>query len=397
MRFRSHAPAPPFEIGGEYLGGSGRHYLRDAFGAFELTGAGPLFSELREGDLITAHVHAVAANSFDLSGLKRVVEAAGPDFGSRPHAERFPRFVADVREFLIRSGLVECFTPTLVICPGLEPSLEPFQTELTRGQARRTVYLPTSPEVHLKKAIARGWHDVFDIKSCFRRGEFSPTHESEFLMLEWYRGFADLNLIERDLRAMLSHLNQRGWIQPAEITVTDFAFLFNELFGFELTPRTTRGELLTLSQRLGVESAADDTFNDLFHRVMIAHVEPAMAKRGPLIVKRFPPSQAALAKLDADGWADRFEFYWNGLEIANAFNEVNDPEEQVRRWAVEGNERARLGTSVVPEDPELITALRRGFPPTGGIALGLERLYMAAQAVADIRQLRLFSARELIP
>jgi lysyl-tRNA synthetase class 2 len=99
---------------------------------------------------------------------------------------------------------------------------------------------------------------------------------------------------------------------------------------------------------------------------------------------------AALARLTPDGWADRFELYWNGLEIANAFNEVTDPTEQRHRWNAEIAERARLGTALVPDDPELIRALEAGLPPSGGIALGVERLYMAINGVRDIRELRLF-------
>jgi lysyl-tRNA synthetase class 2 len=116
---------------------------------------------------------------------------------------------------------------------------------------------------------------------------------------------------------------------------------------------------------------------------------------GPLIVRDFPPSQAALAKITGQGWADRFEFYWEGLEIANAFNEVNDPVEQAHRWQLEQDERLHLGTTALPQDSGLIRALESGMPPTGGIALGLERLYMARYGVADIRELRLFSSDDL--
>jgi lysyl-tRNA synthetase class 2 len=216
-------------------------------------------------------------------------------------------------------------------------------------------------------------------------------------MLEWYRGFAGLELIEADLRALLQTLAEEGWIDGGAKTVTetDFATLFRRHFDFELKPSTDATELAGLCSRLAVHTTPDDSFNDLFHRLLVDRLEAEIAALGPALVKRFPPSQAALAKLDADGWADRFEFYWGGLEIANAFNEVNDPDEQSRRWTGEQQERARLGTSAVPQDPELIRALRRGMPPTGGIALGLERLYMACARVTDIRELRLFSAAEL--
>lgn len=302
------------------------------------------------------------------------------------HAASFAKFVNEVRAYLLEIGLQEVFTPSLVECPGLEPSLEPFATQVTRGKQSREAYLPTSPEIHLKKAMAMGLTDIFEIKACFRRGEFSPHHENEFLMLEWYRGFANLDLVIEDLRGMVK----------ADLTVTDFASLFREELSFELKPETSRDDLLNLCTSLSIHTHESDTFTDLFHRLMIEKIEPAMEKRGPLVVRRFPPEMAALARLDENGWADRFEFYWNGLEIANAFFEVTDPAEQKRRWDGEQTERKRLGTSSLPQDGTLIQALEKGLPPTGGIALGLERLYMATHKIKNIRDLRLFSANDLL-
>lgn len=217
-------------------------------------------------------------------------------------------------------------------------------------------------------------------------------------MLEWYRAFAGLKMIEDDLRELVKVLAEDGWVDGGlkdDATVTDWAALFKYHLNFILTPKTTADELKRLCDDLNVHTTADDTFNDLFHRLLVDRLEPEIAVMGPVIIKRFPPSQAALAKLDREGWADRFEFYWNGLEIANAFNEVNNPDEQKDRWAVEIAERKRLGSSEVPSDPGLIRALRKGFPPCGGIALGVERLYMACAKVDDIRELKLFSVAEV--
>jgi lysyl-tRNA synthetase class 2 len=221
------------------------------------------------------------------------VHAAQAERGRpRPHAPEFARFTGQVRAFLESRGLKEIFTPTLVACPGLEPSLEAFETKVTKGKETWTRYLPTSPEIHLKKAMALGWTDVFEIRSCFRRGEFSEQHANEFHMLEWYRGFADLELIIEDLRAMLKSL--KAETLPL---VTDFRALFKEILDFDLQPGTTREELAALAP----EAQENDTFTDIFHRIMIARIEPAMESMGPLIVRRFPPEMAALAKLDREG------------------------------------------------------------------------------------------------
>lgn len=398
-RFRFLKPLAPFQLGGEYLGREGQHYLKDALGSIELEGAPEIFNGLSDGDLVVVKVieadeFAVVAGRLDI-----YVKAEAPyNVPPKPHAARFALFLNRVRDYFLSHGFNEVATPTLVRCPGLEPSLEPFVTEAAFGRLREKVYLPTSPEIHLKKAIAAGWTDIFEIKNCFRKGEFSTHHDNEFAMLEWYRAFAGLNMIEEDLRDLLQVLGDEGWVDgglKSGVTVTDFAALFKYHLNFILTPKTGAEELKRLCDDLDVHTTADDTFNDLFHRLLIDRLEPEIALMGPVIIKRFPPSQAALAKLDKDGWADRFEFYWNGLEIANAFNEVNNPDEQKKRWAAEMAERARLKTTEVPADPGLIRALRKGMPPCGGIALGVERLYMACAKVNDIRELKLFSVAEV--
>jgi lysyl-tRNA synthetase class 2 len=397
-RFRHFKPTPPFELGGEYTRFGNRHFLKNASDVIQFSGPDENVGSLNPGDLVVLQVKAADEVCLLVDKVDLMVRAvAGGTMGAKPHATRFTDFLAEVRKFFVAGGFNEILTPTLVGCPGLEPSLEAFSTEIVYGSARHTAYLPTSPEIHLKKALAEGWTDIFEIKNCFRKGEFSAHHEAEFLMLEWYRGFADLDMIETDLRNLLGTLDQAGWIEggPVQIQTTDFATLFRDAIGFELTPRTSGHELRRLCHDVHVDMAANDTFDDLFHRLLIERIEPQMERMGPTIVRRFPPSQAALAKLDEEGWADRFEFYWRGIELANAFNEVVDPAEQERRWNLEMKERARLGTSTLPTDPGLINALKKGIPPTGGIAMGLERLYMACTGVNEIKELRLFSARNL--
>lgn len=407
QRYRLLKPKAPCELGGILERVGERFLLMDAHGSVELEGSAEIFSGINTGDLVVVHI--LQGDEFSVqSDRVRLVHrnsATFPQRGlSRPHAIRFAAFVQRVRDFFLERGLTEVLTPTLVRCPGLEPSLEPFATEVALGRLRSTAYLPTSPEIHLKKAMARGWSDIFEIKNCFRKGESSAHHENEFLMLEWYRGFDDLTLVEQDLRELVSTLAEEGWVIGAEvgqatgsvaIGSTDFAELFRDVLQFKLTPETTIEELRGLCEWLGIHHIAGDSFNDLFHRILIDRIEPHLAQRGPTLVHRFPPSQAALARFDEDGWADRFEFYWRGLEIANAFNEVTDPDEQLLRWQKELEERRHLGTSPLPIDEELIEALRRGIPPAGGIALGVERLYMACTGVEDIQELRLFSARDL--
>jgi lysyl-tRNA synthetase class 2 len=399
QRFRREKPSAPFELGGIFHRAGGVCTLSDALGTVELQGDAAELKKLNPGDLVAVRV--TQASEFSVFCDKVIRHHKGMGFGApgiSTHIARFPIFVQRVREFFIERGLHEVLTPSLVRCPGLEPTLEPFSVELTLGKRRTTAYLPTSPEISLKKAMALGWTDIFEIKSCYRNGEFTTHHASEFLMLEWYRAFDNLALIEEDLRVLLNVLAKEGWVKDGalvKVENTDFAAIFKLLFDYTLTPRTTREELEQLCKELSIHHIPGDNFNDLFHRIIIDRIEPFLAKKGPTIVRGFPPSMAALAKFDSQGWADRFEFYWKGLEIANAFNEVTDPDEQMQRWQIEMKERRRIGTSTVPHDPDLINALKLGLPPSGGIALGIERLYMACAWVEEIRDLRLFAERDL--
>lgn len=292
-------------------------------------------------------------------------------------------FLNQVRQFFIHRGFTEIETPSLVVCPGFEPALEPFSSELKCGSNSRELFLPTSPEIHLKKALCFGLTDIFEIKSCYRNGEISEHHQPEFHMLEWYRAYSDLELVIDDLCELVQTV---GGEKP---TVTTFRALLKEHAGVDLTPQTERTDLWNWCIEQNLQPDSNDTWNDLFHRLWIDRIETKLTK--PTIVRDFPPSMAALARRKEDGWADRFEFYWNGLEIANAFHEVNDPGEQLERWQGEQAERRRLGTRALPMDDELLEKMKRhGLPPTGGIALGVERLFMAAENIKDIRSLKLF-------
>jgi elongation factor P--(R)-beta-lysine ligase len=389
-RFRIQRPRGEFRLGGEYTRSGETHLLLDAFGSVTLNGPDGLFQQFQPGDLVTVEAQSAIGDTVVCTSAE-LVKRALPTAPVSPHAARFARFVNDVRAYFAQSGLTEIFTPTLVVCPGLEPSLEPFSTRAHKGSRTLNLYLPTSPEIHLKKAMARGLTDIFELKNCFRSGEYSEHHDHEFTMLEWYRGFADLDMIIDDLRGLIATLAREKWCVPVQLQVTDFATLFKVHLGFKLTPQTTAEELKPLCK----DAQPGDTFADLFHRILIDKIEPLIAGKGPLVIRKFPPSLAALARIDEHGWADRFEFYWNGLEIANAFNEVTDPQEQIARWNSEQAERARLKTSPLPQDPKLIEALKKGLPPTGGVALGVERLYMACTGVRKIGELKLFSGDSL--
>lgn len=305
-------------------------------------------------------------------------------------SEQWALYLSAIRLFFLSRGFIEAQTPTLVPSPGTEPFLDPFSTEWFVGSFKRTLYLPTSPEFHLKQMLVRGWTRLFEMKPCFRNGEIGEHHQPEFLMLEWYRAYANLEAIADDADQLLQSLAERFSVQVPRLKRTTMAELFAREFGFTLKPDTTRDELAALAAREGIAVRGDDSFDDVFFRLFLERIEARLGADGPLLVSQYPPSQAALSRIGRHGFAERFEVYWNGLELANAFHELNDPVENEARFAKDAAEKAALGKPAVPRDENLVRALKKGMPPSGGIALGVDRLFMALFGIEEIAATRAF-------
>ena len=301
------------------------------------------------------------------------------------HLLKWNGFLKSLRKFFETSGFLEIQTPTLVPSSGSETFLRPFTSN---GYC-----LPTSPEFHLKRALVLGIENAFEIRSCFRQEENTPQHAAEFTMLEWYRSFAGIDAIQKDVYDLFKYVNDNieGAIRfDGSITLKSMAEVFREYLNFDLTPQTSREELKKLAIDRRTHFDPSDSWNDLFHRLFIEHVEPRLGLVTPLILKDFPPSQSALARLNEKGWADRFEVYFRGFEIANAYDELNDPIENSKRFLTWQKEKRDLGSFVPPVDDGLIEALRLGMPTSGGIALGVDRLFMAFFGIKDIREIPVF-------
>jgi lysyl-tRNA synthetase class 2 len=364
---------------------------------------------LKEGDLVMVETHwdqvrmtggmspdlnYVVANRFTLlaPNLKPLRDELYPiKIGKR--WQNLNQLIRKCFQFL---EFTEVTTPSLVINPGPEPTLNAFETDFKFGSKIEKLYLPTSPELALKKMLAEGWTRIFEIKSVFRNDELTEHHQPEFTMLEWYRAYSNLDQIKKDLQGLLNYIKLH-WPQPIrgfspiqEVTVAE---LFQEVLGFDLTIKTTASELFLLAKNNGVDTSPTDDFNDLFARIFTEKIEPELVPRGPTLVRNYPPSQAALARLTEEGWADRFELYWKGLEIANAFHELNDPEEQRIRLKKNSEERKNLGKKPYPDDEDFLSALESGVPPSGGIALGVDRLFMALCDLSNISGVKPFPHR----
>lgn len=295
-------------------------------------------------------------------------------------------FLSKVRQFFIGKTFQEVQTPTLVSCPGTEPFLDFFSTALYRGKHSQKYFLPTSPELHLKKMLSAGYERIFEIKPCFRNGEVSDRHQPEFWMLEWYRAYCGLNQILQDTLHLIEFLG--GSVEKYQRK--SMAELFQEKLNFTLTPGTSIEELKRLGKKLDLKVQDFQVWDDVFYFIFVEKIEPFLDSENPLVVEKYPPSQAALARLTKDGWGERFELYWKGFEICNAFHELNNPDVQALRFHADIELKKSLGKEVPPIDEDFIKALLSGMPPSGGIALGLERLFMALHGIRKISDLKVF-------
>ena len=295
---------------------------------------------------------------------------------------RFLQFAADweaflnsVKSFFNGRALEFIRTPSLLKATGTEPHLQPLKTKATlRGKAKE-LFLPTSPELSLKKLLCLGATDFFEIKKCFRDGEEGALHSMEFFLLEWYRTFFSLEELINETEELLKHLKKLSFFKGSFNSLETFTFkeLFKKHLKFSLSPETGRKELAQLAERCGLQFSPTDAFQDLFHLLFLNCIEPSLPQDHPLVIRDYPPELRAYAKINSQGWANRFELYWRGMELANAFEEVTQAEEQETLFKKELNESGR----VQPLDTELLTLMKQGMPPCCGIAVGLDRLFAA--------------------
>jgi len=287
------------------------------------------------------------------------------------------QYITHVRQCLSHQGLLEVHTPTLVTSPGSEPFIDFFETVQFWGQAQEKKFLPASPEISLKKLLSYHVGSIFEIRSCFRNQEGSKLHRTEFFLLEWYSVGLNLNQLMLQSYNFMKTIASHYQFELGPFKCYSVAELFEAVLQFKLTPDTTSEELYKLCKKHDLIVDPSWGFDDLFYFLMLERVEPYLKNQGLTFVTHYPPSQAALAQINEFGWADRFEIYLNGTELGNAYCELLDPNEQVKRHLRDNEIRKKLGRPETPIDSEFIAALQRGLPnPVSGIAFGLERYFM---------------------
>ena len=327
------------------------------------------------------------------------------------HADRRPYLTARgkiktaLRAWFEAQDFTEIEAAALQVSPGNEAHLHAFATEAITTDGRRSpLYLHTSPEFAAKTLLAAGETAIFDFARVWRNRERGPLHHPEFTMLEWYRAHAPYETLMADCAAILALaaetvgatlLTWRGkttdpFADPERLTVAE---AFDRYAGVDLLAsvglagQTDRDALAASATSAGIRVAADDTWADVFSRVIVEKVEPNLGIGQPVILCEYPVAEAALARpKPADPRvAERFELYACGVELANAFGELTDPAEQRRRFEAEMDEKARVYGERYPIDEDFLAALAE-MPPASGSALGFDRLVMLATGASHIEQ-----------
>lgn len=288
-----------------------------------------------------------------------------------------------VRSFLDERGVLEVDTPLMYPAPASDPYLKAFEVQY-QGQVH---YLQTSPEYAMKRLLAAGSGPIYQICKAFRDEEAGKIHSPEFTMLEWYRpGFSEQDLID-EVDALMQLVCQ---CKPLE--VISYRACFEKQLGINPHP-SNKTELRALCAVNGIDLVADDSLNrDDYLMLLFSHcIEPKLGEDRPVIVTDFPCTQGALAKSKTVGnekVAARFELYYKGIELANAYDEQNDPTLLRAQFEKDLSERQRLGLPLVPLDEDLIESTSK-MPSGCGIALGLDRLMMLTLGQDQIKPFRL--------
>lgn len=279
--------------------------------------------------------------------------------------------IARVRAFFSERHYLEVETPIMGHYGITDPYLDNIKAEFRSNNH----WLQTSPEYPMKRLLAAGSGPIFQLARVFRDDELGRWHNPEFTLLEWYQLNVDHHQLMDEMNVFLQCLlnsapMSRKTYQQAFAEACDIDPLYASINDFKR---------LLFHYELDKVLNADETDRDQYLFLLMSHVvEPYLAKQeAPVAIYHFPPTQAALAQVN-NGVAERFEVYYQGIELANGFHELQDPKAQAKRFDCDRLIRARLGRTALDPDPRFLAALENGLPSCSGVALGIDRLLALA-------------------
>ena len=316
-----------------------------------------------------------------------------------------------IRDYFWSQNFVEAETPIALRLPGQEPYLNPMSVEiLDPYQAPFKFYLRTSPEFALKKLLAAGWERVFEISKCFRNIEsFGGTHNPEFTMIEWYRAPGSYLDIMDDTENLFKYIGKKLNIQKLKYKNNEIEYLvdwdkmsvkdlWNKYIQVNLDDYLDIENLKILVQKRGWNVETTDMYEDLFYKIFLNEIEPNLGIDKPIFIYDYPAQMCSLSRLckDDQRYAQRFELYIGGLELANAFGELTDHKAQRINLEKDRELRVQLGKEVWSIDEGFIEALEAGIPSAGGIALGVDRMVVLFTGARDINEVIFQSVHDQI-
>jgi len=291
-----------------------------------------------------------------------------------------------IRSFFKNQGFREVFTPILVPIPSIEPNSEVFETQLRTSKGlKRRAFMIMSPEFSIKKLLAAGIGNCFEVTKCFRNEEeVSRLHSPEFTMLEWYRVGANYLDVMKDFENLFLKIVGRN-----KMTYQGKAYDLSLPW-----PRISVAEAFQKFAHKDVLKVKDEDF----YKIFFNEIEPQLARsKKPFFIYDYPISQASLSrpKKEDPRFAERFEVFLAGIELGNCFSELIDWREQKRRFEEEKALRHAQHKTDYPIDEDLIKALKSGLPEVSGIAVGVDRLIMLAANTPEISDTIVLPAQEI--
>lgn len=301
-----------------------------------------------------------------------------------------------VREFFWSEEFQEVDSPTIVKYAGQEPYLDPMELKILDERKKDyPAFLHTSPEFTMKKLLASGYQKIFYLGKVFRNIEsFGGSHNPEFTMIEWYRAGESMQKLMEDCEKIIAVCAKISGKRKPEVKKVHMRELWDEI-GVNLDMHLTQKQMYELCKQKGYKAKENEPYEDLFYRIFLNEIENKFSDNTALIIHHYPAQMAALAKFSEldDRYAERFELYLGKNELANAFTELTDKDEQRKRFEEEAQKRELLGKKHIPVDEEFLKALEN-MPISAGIALGLDRLVQFFSGCQNINDVLVLPARE---
>jgi len=317
-----------------------------------------------------------------------------------PHLEKRARLVSGIRQFFSDRGYLEVETSAVQTSPGMEVHVKAFETRLY--DVDRTAFadkrLHTSPEIAMKKLLVAGLPKIFQICQVYRNAEGSTLHSPSFTMLEWYQTGLSYRDLMQETVEMIRHVAEDAinWRGRKSDPFADWQFIsvaeaFAQYAGIDLDAvLNDRAAFVAAAAKTDCPAHEGDEWDDIFFRIFLEKIEPQLGCPVPTILYDYPAGMAALSRKKPEDprYAERFEVYICGMELANAFGELTDAAEQKTRFVNAMREKKQIYAEDYPVDEDFISALEYGMPECSGIALGIDRLAMLLSGAEDIRLVR---------